>query len=239
MRLHFLEHEPFDIRRSNITIWAENKGYSVESTDVFKGVKLPSPKDFDWLIVLGGFQHVWEEQKHPWLKAEKAFISEALWADKIILGICFGAQLLAEALGGEVFANEKEEIGWYEVAVSQAGFDSFLLKNVPGKFLTFHWHSDHFTLPPGCTRLAFSEPTANQAYIANNRRVAGLQFHPEYTLQMVRNFAIKYGHAWHRDRYVAGKDAVLSQTGQMPETYWLMQRLLDNMEREFGGDSSG
>jgi GMP synthase-like glutamine amidotransferase len=238
MRLHFLEHDPIDIRRNNITIWAEKKGYSVDSTEVFRGTELPSQKDFDWLIVLGGFQHVWEEQKHPWLKAEKKFISEALSKDKIILGICFGAQLLAEALGGRAFSNEKEEIGWYEVTVSDEGIDSFLLKNVPRKFLTFHWHSDHFTLPAGCTRLAFSEPTANQAFIASNYRVAGLQFHPEFTIEMVRNFAVEYGHEWQKDQYVTGKDAVLSKSGQLPETYWLMELLLDNMEREFGADSS-
>ena len=233
MRLHLLEHEPFDIRRNNISIWAEKKGYSVDSTDVYKGAKLPAKRDFDWLIVLGGFQHAWEEQKHPWLKAEKTFISEALSANKTILGICFGAQLLAEALGGRVFSNEKEEIGWYEVTVSEAGIDSFLLKNVPAKFMTFHWHSDHFTLPPGCTRLAFSDPTANQAFIANNRRAAGLQFHPEFTIEMVQDFAVEYGHQWRKDQYVAGKDAVLSQSRQIPHTYWLMELLLDNMERQY------
>lgn len=233
MRLHLLEHEPFDMRRSNIIIWAENKGHSVESTDVFKGGKLPSQRDFDWLITLGGFQHAWEEQKYPWLKAEKAFISEVLSADKLILGICFGAQLLAEALGGRVFSNEKAEIGWHEVTVSEAGADSFLLKNVPQKFLTFHWHSDHFSLPPGCTRLAFSQPTANQAFIGDNSRAVGLQFHPEYTLEMVRYFADKYGHEWQKDQYVTGKDAVLSQLGQLPNTYWLMELLLNNMERHY------
>ena len=233
MRLHLLEHEPFDIRRSNFSIWAENKGYYVESTDVFKGVELPSPKDFDWLIVLGGFQHAWQEQKHSWLKSEKALISEALATDKIVLGICFGAQLLAEVLGGRVFSNEKEEIGWYEVTVSEAGIDSFFFKNVPRKFLTFHWHSDHFTLAPGCTRLAFSKPTANQAFIANNARAVGLQFHPEYTIEMVRHFAVKYGHEWQKGQYVAGKQAVLSQCEELPETYWLMELLLENMERHY------
>lgn len=239
MRLHLLEHEPFAVRRSNITRWAEKKGYSVDSTEVFRGTRLPSQDDFDWLIVLGGFQHAWEEQKHPWLKAEKAFISEALSHDKIMLGICFGAQLLAETLGGRVFSNEKEEIGWYEVTVCEAGIDSFLFKNVPQKFLTFHWHSDHFTLAPGCTRLAFSQPTANQAFIANNSLAVGLQFHPEYTIEMVRYFAVEYGHEWQKNQYVAGKQAVLSQTGQIPETYWLMELLLDNMERQYVGDSSG
>ncbi len=235
MRLHLLEHDPIDIRRNNITIWAEKKGYSVGSSDVFKGAKLPPLKDFDWLIVLGGSQHAWQEQEHPWLAAEKKYISEALSQDKIMLGICFGAQLLAEALGGRVFSNQKEEIGWYEVTVSAEGEKSFLLKNVPPMFLTFHWHSDHFTLPPGCTRLAFSEPTANQAYTADNSRVAGLQFHPEYTIEMIRYFATDYGHEWQKDQYVAGKEAVLSQSKQITQTYWLMERLLDNMDREFGG----
>ena len=52
---------------------------------------------------------------------------------------------------------------------------------------------------------------------------------------MVRFFAKEYGHEWKKDRYVAGKEAVLSKSGQIPETYWLMELLLDNMDREFGG----
>jgi GMP synthase (glutamine-hydrolysing) len=234
MRLHLLEHDPIDIRQNNITIWADKKGYSVDRTDVFKGAKLPAQTDFDWLIVMGGSQHVWQEKEHPWLVAEKRFISEALANDKIILGICFGAQLLAETLGGRVFSSKNDEIGWYEVTVSDEGKASYLLKNVPRKFLTFHWHSDHFSLPPGCTRLAFSEPTANQAYTVKNSRVAGLQFHPEYTIELINYFAINDGHEWQKDQYVAGKEAVLSKSEQISETYWLMELLLDNMDREFG-----
>ena len=234
MRLHLLEHDPIDISENNITIWADKKGYSVDRTDVFKGVKLPAHTDFDWLIVLGGSQHVWQEQEHPWLAAEKRFISEALANDKIILGICFGAQLLAETLGGRVFSNKQEEIGWYEVTVSDEGKASYLLKNAPPQFLTFHWHSDHFTLPPVCTRLAFSEPTANQAYTVKNSPVAGLQFHPEYTLELINYFAINYGHEWQKAQYVADKEVVLSESEQIPDTYWLMKLLLDNMDREFG-----
>ena len=235
MRLHLLEHDPIDIRQNNITTWAEKKGYAVSYTDVFTGAEIPSRNDFDWLIVMGGSQHAWEEQQHPWLADEKRFISEALSADKIILGICFGAQLLAEALGGRVFPNEKVEIGWYSVRLSAEGKQSFLFKNVPDRFLTFHWHSDHFSLPPGCAGLAYSEPTPYQAYTHKDHRIACLQFHPEYTIELVRFFAKEYGHEWKKDRYVAGKEAVLSKSGQIPETYWLMELLLDNMDREFGG----
>ena len=121
MSLHLLAHDPITIRQNNITIWADKRGYSVDRTDVFKKAKLPAQTDFDWLIVLGGSQHVWQKQEHPWLVAEKKFIAEALAKGKIILGICFGAQLLAEILGGRVFPNEKEEIGWYEVTISEEG----------------------------------------------------------------------------------------------------------------------
>lgn len=234
MRLHLLEHDPFDIRRNNITAWAEKKGYAVSCTDVFKAAGMPPQNDFDWLFIMGGSQHAWEDRQHPWLADEKRFISEALAADKIILGICFGAQLMAEALGGRVFPNEKQEIGWYDVHLTSEGKQSFLFKNVPETFLTFHWHSDHFSLPPGCAALAYSEPTPFQAYMHKDYRIAGVQFHPEYTIEMVRFFAGDRGHEWKQDRYVAGKEAVLSKSGQIPETYWLLELLLDNMEHEFG-----
>ena len=238
MQLHLVEHEPVDIRENNITFWAEKKGYAINRTDVSKGDPLPSQKDYDWLIVLGGFQHAWEEQKYAWLADEKRFISDALSADKIILGICFGAQLLAEALGARVFSNEKDEIGWHNVRLSAEGKQSFLFKALPETFLTFHWHSDHFSLPPGCVRLASSEPTPYQAYTLKEHRIVGLQFHPEYTIENVRSFAGQYGHAWKKDRYVADKKAVLSKSEKIPETYWLMEQLLDNMERKFG-EASG
>ena len=239
MRLHLLEHDPIDIRRNNITAWAEKKGYAVRRTDVFTAAEMPSQNDFDWLFVMGGSQHAWEEQQHPWLVDEKRFISETLAADKIILGICFGAQLMAEALGGRVFPNEKQEIGWYDVHINYEGKHSFLFNNVPAKFLTFHWHSDHFSLPPGCEALAYSEPTPCQAYTHKDYRIAGLQFHPEYTIEMVRYFAGECGHEWKQDRYVGGKEAVLSKSEQLPETYWLMELLLDNMERHFGRTTNG
>jgi GMP synthase-like glutamine amidotransferase len=239
MRLHFLEHEPVDIRRNNITTWAEKKGYSINRTDVSKAGQLPSQKDYDWLIVLGGFQHAWEQQKHPWLIEEKRFISEALSANKIILGICFGAQLMAEVLGGNVYSNAKDEIGWHSVRLNPVGKQSFLFKNVPEMFLTFHWHSDHFTLPPGCTGLASSEPTPYQAYTHKDHRIAGLQFHPEYSIEIVRSFAVQYGHQWKKDRYVDSQETVLSKADEIPETYRMMERLLDNMNREFSRVSDG
>ena len=233
MRLHLLHHNPVDSSRTNISRWAENKSYSIAHTYLCNNEALPAMKDFDWLIVMGGSQHAWEEDVYPWLPAEKKFIAQALEDNKIILGICFGAQLLAETLGGEVFVNPHNEIGWYQVTLTSDGQRSYLFQNVPQQFTTFHWHADHFALPPGCTRLAYSEATENQAYVSQERPIAGIQFHPEYPLESVKYFIREFGDGLLKGPYVADKEKMLSQTDQIPETYALMAAILDNMDRQF------
>ncbi|MCP4627599.1 MAG: type 1 glutamine amidotransferase [bacterium] len=236
MRLHLLEHDCEDFSRTNISFWAAEKGYRVNQSFVCNNEKLPPVDSFDWLMIMGGSQHAWDEQGNTWLQEEKALLGEALTKGKIILGICFGAQLLADALGGKIFPNDQKEIGWYEVNLTSEGRNSFLFRNIPKRFTTFHWHGDHFSLPPPCTRLAFSEPTANQAYTCQKRPVVGVQFHPEYTREMVRHFARVEGNEWQKNHFVADKEAVLVQTDEIPDTYWLMAALLDNMDREFAGN---
>ena len=234
MRLHLLEHDDLDFSNTNITMWAKKKGYNVEHTYVCNHEKLPGFRDFDWLMVMGGSPHAWEEDINTWLPDEKAFIAEAVKRNKMILGICFGAQLVAEALGGRVFPNKHKEIGWYEVNLTLEGEKSFLFASVPKKFVTFHWHADHFSLPPGCMRLAYSEPTLNQAFICLNRPIACVQFHPEFTRDMIRHFSLESSEDWIPDHYVGGRDVVLQQTEKMNDNYWLMEALLNNMDREFG-----
>jgi hypothetical protein len=73
----------------------------------------------------------------------------------------------------------------------------------------------------------------NQAYISPERPIAGIQFHPEYPLALVKYFAQEWGDEWQKGPYVAGKEKVIAQTDQIPETYELMATLLDNMDRQF------
>jgi GMP synthase-like glutamine amidotransferase len=87
---------------------------------------------------------------------------------------------------------------------------------------------DHFSLPPGCVRLATSEATANQAFVCPKRPVVGLQFHPELTLDLVDYFAREHSEEWVPSTYVLGKDAVRARIRAMEDTYWLMERILDN-----------
>ena len=234
MKLHLIEHDPKEISKTNIATWAAKKGYEISKTDVSNLEELPRLSDFDWLMVMGGFQHAWDKENNPWLILEKKLISDAIAAGKIILGICLGAQLLAEDLGGQVFPNKNREIGWHEVSLTREGRDSFIFANVPEKFVTFHWHKDHFSLPPNCTCLAFTEPTAIQAFICNSAPLIGLQFHPEYTRDMVRFYSKKFGNDWKPGPFVPGKNEVLARTKLIPETYWLMEILLNNIDREWG-----
>ena len=233
MRIQLIEHDPEDFSRTNISLWAADKGYRVNQIFVCNNEALPPIESFDWLMVMGGSPHAWDAEGNAWLQKEKEFVNEALAADKIILGICFGAQLLAEALGSELFSNSNREIGWHEVAVNRQGQDSFLFQGIPPSFVSFHWHDDHFSLPPSCTRLADSQATENQAFVDKERPLVGLQFHPEYTRRMVAYYAREYSQDWTSNDFVSTKDEVLAQTDEIPDTYWLMEILLNNMAQEF------
>jgi GMP synthase-like glutamine amidotransferase len=234
MRIQLIEHDPEDFSRTNISFWAQRKGRRIQQIYVCNGEALPSPDDFDWLMVMGGSQHAWDEQGNSWLKAEKRLVADTLASGKPVLGICFGAQILAQALGGRLFPNPHREIGWHEVALTAQGRESFLFKNIPASFVSFHWHSDHFTLPRNCTRLAFSKATENQAFVCEDRPAVGLQFHPEYTREMVAYYAAENRQDWKADEFVSPAEEILARTDKIPDTYWLMEILLNNMVAEFG-----
>ena len=233
MRIQLIEHDPEDFTRTNISFWTAEKGYPVNQTFICNNEDLPPLDSFDWLMIMGGSQNAWDEQRNSWLQEEKAFVSEAIDQGKLYLGICFGAQILAEALGGQIFPSEHPEIGWQEVTLNRQGRESFLFQDVPPSFVTFHWHSDHFSLPATCTRLASSKASENQAFVCNDRPLVGLQFHPEYTREMVTYYAGERSQDWVSDMYVSDGNEVLTRTEKIPDTYWLMETLLNNMEQEF------
>ncbi len=228
MRLHLLEHDPEDLSDTYLIRWAKKNSFPISQTYLCNNEKFPLLDSFDWLIIMGGSAHVWEEKQLSWLSREKRFIAKALEQDKMALGICFGAQLLIEAMGGTVSSNTDKEIGWHEVTLTPEGRDSYLFKDIPEQFTTFHWHSDHCSLPPGCIRQATSKITRNQAFIVEGRPFAGLQFHPEYTRKMVNHFASNYGHEWGQGPFVTPPEIVIHQTKNRANAYVLMASILDN-----------
>jgi GMP synthase-like glutamine amidotransferase len=184
MRIHCLQHVPFE-GPAGIADWAEARGHELSVTRLYTGAAPPSPDAFDWLVVMGGPMGVHDEAEHPWLGAEKALLREAIASGKTIIGVCLGAQLLAEALGARVYRNAEKEIGWLPIELTGEGRASSLFGFLPGHIEVFHWHGDTFDAPPGAVHLARSQGCANQAFLWGER-VLGLQFHVETTPESLR-----------------------------------------------------
>ncbi len=149
----------------------------------------PSLRRVDGLIVLGGSMSVNQMDEYPHLATEVKLIQQALEKDIPILGICLGSQLIAKALGAEVFPNPEKEIGWYDVSVTQAGKVDPLFSCFQETEKLFQWHGDTFTLPAGAELLATSKLCANQAYRYRDN-VYGLQFHLEVDKPLVERWLV-------------------------------------------------
>ncbi len=132
----------------------------------------------DLVVVLGGDMGVYEKDEYPFIGDELAFLARRLEAEKPTLGVCLGAQMMAEALGGRASKGKSVVIGFREVNVTEAGLDS-PLRHVVG-VPVMQWHGDSFRLPAGATRLASSAEYSNEAFRLGDYALA-VQFHPELT----------------------------------------------------------
>jgi GMP synthase (glutamine-hydrolysing) len=153
----------------------ETAGYRLERIDVvdpaFASLDLREP---DLLIMMGGPMSVYEGERYPWIACQKRRVQQRLELDRPTLGVCFGAQLLAAALGAEVFPGPYKEIGFGQVAIRDTGAPTPLRHLVGQPVL--HWHGDTFTLPEGTELLASSERYENQAF-RRGGNILALQFH--------------------------------------------------------------
>ncbi|MCT8467315.1 glutamine amidotransferase [Chromohalobacter canadensis] len=130
----------------------------------------------DLVIVLGGPISVNDKLDYPFLSDTQRFLSKRLELGMPTLGICLGAQMMAQALGGEVVSQPRVEIGFKALSLSSAGRLGPLrhLEGVP----VLHWHGERFTLPEGATALASTDVCPVQGFSFGNT-LMGLQFHPE------------------------------------------------------------
>ncbi len=155
---------------ANIGAWAEQHGCTVTSTQLYTGAPLPQIEEIDALAVMGGPMNVYQHRDHPWLLQEKRFLEQAIRAGIPTIGVCLGAQLVADVLGAKVVQNPHIEIGWFEVetVTESAGAEPNdhppLPRDLPTRFMAFHWHGDTFEIPRGAIRIAQSRACRNQAF---------------------------------------------------------------------------
>ena len=140
----------------------------------------------DAVIIYGGVQNVWQEDKYPWLPALKRYLADIIAAHSIpVLGICLGHQLIAEAAGGACHKMPKDEIGMHPVTALPAAADDPLLKDFISGTAVLQWHgAEVCKLPEQATLLAQNDTCDVQAMRVGSR-VWGLQFHIEGTLTTV------------------------------------------------------
>lgn len=179
MNIHYLQHVSFE-GLGYIGIWLKEHDHNITSTRFFeKSHHLPNVEEIDAVIVMGGPMSVYDEDKYPFLKEEKAFIKNCIREGKKILGICLGAQLIADCLGAKVNKAPHTEIGWFPVTPTaesrQIPWFYELFRDAP---TVFHWHGDKFDIPEGSLDLLSSEANTNQAFYYSEK-IIGLQFHLE------------------------------------------------------------
>lgn len=232
MRVHYLQHVSFE-DAANIAVWAAKRGHVVTRTRLHEDEPLPDVFDMGLLAVMGGPMNVHQQRDYPWLQQEKAFILRALETGVPTLGVCLGAQLLADVLGAKVVQNPHVEIGWFPVRCRPQACDSDLFHDMPAEFTAFHWHGDTFGIPPGAKWLAESDACPHQAFVYEGLAL-GLQFHLEYSGDSIRNMLTHCAHELTGGPFIQDRDRILAGCNHVERTKELLFGLLDSLSRRGG-----
>lgn len=223
MRIHTLQHVDFE-GLGSIGEWAKTQRATVRYSRMFTNDPLPALDGFDWLIIMGGPMNIYEEDIYPWLGKEKEFIKAAVEAGKIVLGVCLGAQLIADALGASVSRNQHKEIGWFPLNTIHSTMSGIIQDNA----LVLHWHGDTFTLPNGAERLASSAACLNQGFIYK-KRVIALQFHLETTAESLRHLIEHSQNELEDGPYIQTETEMLADANRFTAINRMMTALLDHL----------
>jgi len=230
VKIHHLQHVPFEGLGSMQAVLRE-KGHQLSSTHLYANQNFPLLDNLDWLIVMGGPMGVYDEETCPWLRKEKKFIRDAINSGKIVLGICLGAQLIADVLGARVYKNIHREIGWFDISRSAEAGGTILSKAMPERVEAFHWHGDTFDIPEGAILIAESEACKNQGFIMDDR-VLALQFHLETTLESARSLIDNCADELDGSSYVQSKNEILSNPQRFSNINQVMRSVLAALERK-------
>jgi GMP synthase-like glutamine amidotransferase len=224
MRFHCLQHVAFETP-GYIQTWITENGHDLSFSRLDNREPLPQTDQFEALIVMGGPMSAYQEARYPWLKAEKEFIAASIKQQKKVLGICLGAQLVAQALGARVYRNRYPEIGFFPVDFLRSS--GSLFGSLQGSSTSiFHWHADTFDLPRGSIQLARSAACQNQAFSVSDQ-VLGLQFHVEVNSLMIRAMVEHGMQELVEGPYVQGAHAILNELDTHQDNKLLLYQVLN------------
>lgn len=218
-------HVPFE-GPGSILDWIGEKGHKLQYTRLYDGDTLPDASALDILIIMGGPMDVFDFHIHPWMEDEIAWVKEFISLDKPVLGICLGAQIIAAALGEEVYPGPNREIGWHNLQFFPSLGDFKIFKELPTSRKVFHWHGDTFNIPKGATRIAASQAFPNQGFVYNNRVVA-LQFHLEVTPESVRELVENCRDELVEGPHIQSEKEILSQQKYFETNQRVLFQFLD------------
>jgi GMP synthase-like glutamine amidotransferase len=224
MKIHCLLHETFE-GIASISDWISIHNHSVSYTRIFLNEPFPDTIDFELLIIMGGSASVYEEEKYQWLKEEKQFIKKAISSNCKILGICLGAQLLADVFKSRVYKGPEKEIGWFPVSFNKS--ELAYLTFLPEQMTVFHWHGDTFDIPKGAIRIGSTEPIQNQGFMIDDH-IFAIQFHLEMNENQVQQMLLHGGNDLaQKGNYIQSKNQIISQHEYFKSNNQLMFDLLD------------
>lgn len=186
MHIHFVQHETFEAPGAYLS-WAKERGHTITFSKVYEHQALPDAIDhIDLLIVMGGPQSpetTIAECPHFDGPAEMALINRCINADKKVIGVCLGAQLIGAALGARVERSPEREIGVFPITLTNAGKENKNISHFGDLLKVGHWHGDMPGLTAEALVLATSEGCPRQI-VAFSDRVYGFQCHMELTKEV-------------------------------------------------------
>lgn len=193
--MHILMHESFESPAA-IEVWGKRKGFDITYTRQYVGDTFPEECNFDFLVVMGGPQSpatTLEECPHYDAKKEIVFIKKCIKQNKILLGVCLGAQLIGEALDGKFSHSPSREIGVFPLALTEDGKQDPIIGAFPEKFMVGHWHGDMPGLTAESKILATSEGCPRQI-VRYTPKIYGFQCHFEFTPEAIEGMIENNAH---------------------------------------------